>query len=92
MTGAVKSVGRKLGLVPDQQAQPLVIPAAPPPPPSADTAAANAAADASRDAEVAAQEQLDAARRRRGRAATVLTGASGAGLPENTATKTLLGG
>lgn len=43
------------------------------------------------DDAVSAREKEDAARRRKGRAAYVLTGGEGAGSP-NSATKTLLGG
>lgn len=48
------------------------------PPPTVDNAAAS-------------REQADMARKRRGRAATLLTGSSGAGAPTDVAVKTLTG-
>lgn len=69
-------VSRIFGGAPDIPATPPL--AAPPSPPSIDDA-------------TVARENEDAARRRRGRAATILTGPKGAGTP-TTATKTLLGG
>lgn len=79
MAGLFKSVGSAIGgLFGGQQTpQPIVIPAAPDPAPTIDQAAK-------------AREAEDIMRRRKGRAATILTGAQGAGTP-TTATKALLG-
>lgn len=66
------------GLFGGTSAPPIAAPDPAPAPPSIDQAAKD-------------RENEDAARRRRGRATTILTGALGAGSPQ-TAAKTLLGG
>ena len=80
MSGLFKSVGNIFsGLFGgQQQLPPLPIPEAPPAPPSIDTAAQ-------------ARQGEDAMLRRKGAAATLMTGPAGAGTPK-TAAKTLLGG
>jgi hypothetical protein len=77
MGGLVKSVGKIFGGGDTPKPAPMVVPE-PDPVPTVDDA-------------VAAREKEDSSKRRRGRAALVLTGKDGAGTP-NSATKTLLGG
>lgn len=86
MGGLIKSFAKKLGLISDGGGVPLAMPAPPAPPPSREDAGASVD-----DAAAKVQEEEDRLRRRKGRAATVLTGDQGAGLP-NTAAKTLTGG
>lgn len=74
---ALLSAGTGAVMASKSKPDPLPTPEAPPRAPTIDDAART-------------QGEQDRMRRRRGRAATILTGASGAGLP-NTATKTLLG-
>lgn len=69
------------GILGTKSPPPIVMPAAPPSP---------APGIGEADAAVKAREAEDAARRRKGRASTILTGSKGAGTPA-TATKTLLG-
>lgn len=82
MSGLVSKVMDDwLGINPP--AAPIIVPPKPPAPPPSVADAEQAV----RDRELA---DADARRRRKGRAATILTGDSGAGLP-TTAAKTLLG-
>lgn len=101
MTSVFKEVGRGIGNIhrevargtrsllgvktpnqPDDPPPPVV----PDPPPTIDAAAGNV----TEDMESKAREDADAQRRKKGRAAQVLTGDYGAGLPQ-TAAKQLLG-
>lgn len=83
MTGAVKSVGNAIGGLFGGGKQPTIVMPSPP-------AALPAQAPTIEDAAANRREAEDRARRRRGRAATVVTGSQGSGTP-NTASKALLG-
>lgn len=73
-----KKLADPLGLFTKPDVPKLPTPAAPPPPPTVE------------DAGVKAEQDADALKKRRGRAATILTGQDGASAP-NVGTKSLLG-
>lgn len=80
-----------LGIFGSPQAPTIIMP--PAAPPIADSPAAPDIQDAKTavmNSEAATKDNLDTTRRRKGRAATVITGPEGAGTPK-TAAKTLLG-
>lgn len=80
MSGIFKAVSSIFGGG-KPEAPPVTLPPPPEPPP----------APTIEDADVKAREAEDVLRRRKGRAAAILTGTAGAGTPK-TATKVLLGG